>query len=58
LIRAVFVDAVDIAVERKDVPPIAKLLVSNDISLYSIFKLENSLEDAFISITGGGNPIA
>jgi ABC-2 type transport system ATP-binding protein len=58
LIRAAFVDAVDIAVERKDVPPIAKLLVSNDISLYSIFKLENSLEDAFISITGGGNPIA
>lgn len=47
-----------VAVPSDKIPEINKLLVQNDISVYAIGRVENSLEDAFIEITGGGISIA
>ena len=45
-------------VETKDVPAIVRALVSEGVDVFAVRKTENSLEDAFIAITGGGNTIA
>ncbi len=47
-----------VAVITDKVPEVNKLLVENNIAVYSIRRIENSLEDAFIEITGGGISIA
>lgn len=44
----------DIAVSEKDVPSLTAALVTAGVSIYGIEKVEQSLEDAFINITGGG----
>jgi len=49
---------IDIAVEVDKVSEITTFLATNGISIFGVNKLEPSLEDAFISITGGGNSIA
>ena len=45
-------------IETKDVPAIVRALVTEDVDVFAVRKTENSLEDAFIAITGGGNTIA
>ena len=47
-----------VAVPSDKIPAINKLLVENNIAVYAIGRVENSLEDAFIEITGGGISIA
>lgn len=48
----------NVAVTSDKIPEINKLLVENEIAVYAIGRVENSLEDAFIEITGGGITIA
>lgn len=47
-----------VAATTDKVPEVNKLLVDNNIAVYSVRRIENSLEDAFIEITGGGISIA
>jgi len=48
---------IDIAVEVEDVIKINALFASNGIGILGVAKIETSLEDAFMNITGGGNSI-
>lgn len=50
--------AINVVVDLETIPAINKLLVDNNIAVYAIGRIENSLEDAFIEITGGGITIA
>ncbi|MBR7078502.1 MAG: ABC transporter ATP-binding protein, partial [Clostridia bacterium] len=45
-------------IETKDVPAIVRALVTEGVDVFAVRKTENSLEDAFIAITGGGNTVA
>lgn len=49
---------IELEIEEEEVPEINKLLALNGVSIFGVNKIETSLEDAFISITGGGNSIA
>lgn len=49
---------IELEIKDDDVPEITKLLAMNGVALFGVNKMEASLEDAFISITGGGNSIA
>ena len=51
-------DWADIALQKEQVPLFVALLVENRIPVYGVSRLEQSLESAFIQITGGGNTIA
>lgn len=42
---------------EEDVPAIVAALVGNNVGIFEIKKESNTLEDAFIAITGGGNTI-
>ncbi len=48
---------IDIMVESDDVVKINSLLAANAIGIAGVEKIETSLEDAFMDITGGGNTI-
>jgi ABC-2 type transport system ATP-binding protein len=48
----------DLALDEEQVPIVNRYLMNNGIAIYGISKLENSLEDAFMHITGGGLSIA
>ena len=56
-IKAFTEDHIDIAVESDDVIKINLLFATNAIGIVGVEKLETSLEDAFMNITGGGNTI-
>ncbi len=43
---------------KESVPDLIRLLVNENIDIYSVKMLDNSLEEAFIEITGGGVSIA
>lgn len=49
---------IELEIGEDEVPEITKLLAVNGVAIYGVNKIEASLEDAFISITGGGNSIA
>lgn len=49
---------IELEIEESDVPKFNKLFVNGGIDIFGISKIESSLEDAFIAITGGGNLIA
>ena len=49
---------IDIEVEGDTVSEITTLLATQGIAISGVNKLETSLEDAFMNITGGGNHIA
>jgi ABC-2 type transport system ATP-binding protein len=49
---------IEVEIETEQVPAVTKLLVINDIAIYGIHKVESSLEEAFMQITGGGASIA
>jgi len=56
-IKAVNGDFIDIAVEEDEVMKINSLFAANGIGIAGVAKIETSLEDAFMNITGGGNII-
>ncbi len=49
---------INVPVQREVIPNVVSALVSNNVAVYEIIKEENTLEDVFIEITGGGNQIA
>ena len=51
-------NSVQLRIPKEQVPAYNRQLVENGIGVYAISEMENSLEDAFIAITGGGNSIA
>jgi ABC-2 type transport system ATP-binding protein len=51
-------DYIDIEVDGDAVAEITTLLATQGIAISGVNKIETSLEDAFINITGGGNEIA
>ncbi|MCR4616062.1 MAG: ABC transporter ATP-binding protein [Clostridiales bacterium] len=55
-----FIDGsnIELSVNESEVPAVVRLLTENGIDIFIISPAGNSLEDAFINITGGGNPIA
>ena len=58
LIKTVTAEYMDIMVEDENVPQITALLATNGIGIFGVNKIEASLEEAFLNITGGGNSIA
>lgn len=57
LIRGQSPDSVDLEIGEDKVPEVAALLAQSGISIFGVIRLEQSLEEAFLSITGGGNTI-
>lgn len=57
-IRGVTPEYIELEIEEQEVPEVNKQLALNGIPIFGVNRLESSLEDAFISITGGGNSIA
>ena len=53
-IRAISTDFLDIEINKAIVPAAITLLAVNGIEIFGAAKLETSLEDAFLQITGGG----
>lgn len=58
LIKDATDEYIDIEVEGDTVSEITTLLATQGIAISGVNKLETSLEDAFMNITGGGNHIA
>ena len=50
--------SVQLTIRKDQIPDFNRLLVENGIAVFGISQMENSLEDAFIAITGGGISIA
>lgn len=50
--------SVQLAINKDKVPSFNRTLVENGIDVFAISEMENSLEEAFIAITGGGISIA
>lgn len=48
----------ELAIEAAQVPAVNRCLVVNGIDVFGIIKVESSLEDAFMHMTGGGLSIA
>ncbi len=57
-IRACDDRQVEVEMEEALVPEAVKMFVREQLPLFGIQKVESSLEDAFIQMTGGGVPIA
>ena len=49
---------IDMEIDEDQVPAITTLLATNGIGIFGVNKIEASLEEAFMNITGGGNAIA
>ena len=49
--------SIDFVIEESKIPAVIRLLALKGIELYGISKLESSLEDAFLQVTGGGMTI-
>ncbi len=56
--RQVTTRRLEIEMEEEAVPQAVRTLVQAGLPLYGIQRLESTLEEAFIQITGGGAPIA
>jgi ABC-2 type transport system ATP-binding protein len=48
----------ELEIEENSVPEVIRMLTLGGVALYGVQRVESSLEDAFISMTGGGNSIA
>lgn len=57
IIKNITEQYIDLEIEENEVPAITALLVTNGIGLFGVSRIEVSLEDAFINVTGGGNSI-
>jgi len=53
-IKAMTKDSFDIEISKDAVPAVISLLSSNALEIFGAARLETSLEDAFLQITGGG----
>lgn len=58
IIRTITAEYIELEISEAEVPEITKLLAIGGVAIFGVNKIETSLEDAFISITGGGNSIA
>jgi len=47
-------DSFDIEISKDTVPAVISLMASNGLDIFGVARLETSLEDAFLQITGGG----
>lgn len=50
--------SVQLTIPKSKIPEFNACLVANNINVYGISEMENSLEEAFIAITGGGLTVA
>lgn len=57
-IRGSTPEYIELEIEESDVPEVTRQLALNGVAIFGVNKFESSLEDAFISMTGGGNSIA
>ncbi len=48
---------IELEIDEEKVPEITTILATNGVGIFGVNKVEVSLEDAFINITGGGNEI-
>ncbi|MBP7401948.1 MAG: ABC transporter ATP-binding protein [Clostridia bacterium] len=48
----------EVEMDEAQVPDAVRALVREDLPIYGVRRLESSLEEAFIQVTGGGVPIA
>lgn len=46
--------SIDLAITTEKIPAVIRLLAMQGIELYGVSKIESSLEDAFLHVTGGG----
>jgi len=53
-IKAMSEDSFDIEINKDAVPGVISILAANSIEVFGVARLETSLEDAFLQITGGG----
>ena len=51
-------DHIDLEITADDVTTVLSILLRETVTMYGFFKLEASLEDAFLQLTGGGIDIA
>jgi ABC-2 type transport system ATP-binding protein len=49
---------IELEIPEEMVAKVNLLLATNDIGIFGVNRVENSLEDAFLNLTGGGNSIA
>lgn len=49
---------VELTVTEEELPTVTQKLVENSIQIFGVQPVGNQLEDSFIQITGGGNPLA
>ncbi len=57
-IREVTSEYIELEISEDEVPEINKKLAIAGVAIFGVNKLESTLEEAFISMTGGGNSIA
>ena len=57
-IKEVNDEYLELQIDEEAVAEVNRLLVTNNIAIYGIAKVEASLEDAFFNVTGRGNSIA
>lgn len=57
LVRGQTPESVDIEIGEDRVPEVAALLATSGVAIFGVSRLEQSLEEAFLNITGGGNTI-
>ncbi len=57
LIKNVTEHYIELEIEQENVAEITTILATNEIGIFGVNKVETSLEDAFINMTGGGNEI-
>lgn len=46
--------SIDLEIEYEKIPAVIRLLAMKGIDLYGVSRIESSLEDAFLQVTGGG----
>ena len=47
-------DIISADIEEEQIASIVRLLVTNDVDISEVRKIESSLEDIFLQVTGGG----
>ena len=53
-IKALSKDSFDIEINKDTVPAVIYILAANSIEVFGVARIETSLEDGFLQITGGG----
>ncbi len=58
LVRSALGRQFEVEMEEASVPEAVRLMVASQLPVYGVVRLESTLEEAFIQMTGGGAPIA